>query len=70
MRQAAHRILYTVANSNAMNGISANQEIVAVTPWWQAALYALCTVMAVMTVFSAAMLVRAIVRKKKQNKKQ
>jgi beta-glucosidase len=63
MRQATHRILYTVANSNAMNGLSENQEIVAITPWWKMALYALCVVTACMTVFSAVMTVRTRKRK-------
>ena len=58
MRQASHRILYTVANSNAMNGISSSQEVVAVTPWWQIALYALTGVCALMTVVSGVMVVR------------
>lgn len=64
MRQASHRILYTVANSNAMNGISTSQEVVAVTPWWQAALYALCVVTAGMTVVSGVMLFRSIKKAK------
>ena len=64
MRQASHRILYTVANSNAMNGISSSQTVVAVTPWWQTALYALTAVCGVMTVVSVVM----VVRKKKASK--
>ncbi len=50
MRQATHRILYTVANSNAMNGLSSTAQVVATTPWWQAALYAVIAVCAVGTV--------------------
>jgi len=65
MRQATHRILYTVANSNAMNGIPAGGRIVSITPWWEMALYAVDGVLGVLTVASAAMLVRAILRKKK-----
>lgn len=64
MRQATHRILYTVANSNAMNGLGSNQEVVAVTPWWQTALYALCTLMGVLTVLSAVMIVRSVMKAK------
>ncbi len=66
MRQASHRILYTVANSHAMNGISASTTVVAVTPWWQTALYVLCGAMGVMTVVSVVMLIRAV----KSNKKK
>ena len=34
MRESVHRILYTVANSNAMNGISVNTKIIPITPVW------------------------------------
>ncbi|MBQ8621141.1 MAG: glycoside hydrolase family 3 C-terminal domain-containing protein [Oscillospiraceae bacterium] len=64
MRQASHRILYTVANSNAMNGISSNSTIVSVTPWWQIALYTLCGVMAAGTLLCAVKLVLSIKKSK------
>ena len=35
LRQAAHRILYTYVNSNAMNGTSKNVELVHVQAWWE-----------------------------------
>src|SRR5574344_305560 len=35
MRGAAHKILFTVAHSNAMNGIAPGGKIVALTPWWK-----------------------------------
>jgi Beta-glucosidase-related glycosidases len=35
MREAAHKILFTVAHSNAMNGIAPGGKIVALTPWWK-----------------------------------
>ena len=65
MRQASHRILYTVANSNAMNGISSTQEVVALTPWWQIALYALTTVCGIMTVVGVVMVIRSVKKNKK-----
>ena len=34
VRQAAQRIMYTVANSNAMNGYDENARIVHLIPWW------------------------------------
>ena len=64
MRESTHRILYTVANSNAMNGLSSSQEVVAVTPWWQTALYAVCGVVAALAVLSAVMTVRAVKKSK------
>lgn len=47
-----------------MNGVGANQTVVAVTPWWQTALYVLCGAMGVMTVVSVIMLIRAVKRGK------
>ena len=64
MRQASHRILYTVANSNAMNGFTADTHIVAVTPWWQIALIALDVVLGVVTVVFIVKLVLAVRKKK------
>ena len=43
MREAAHRILFTVAQSNAMNGFDSDTIVKLVTPWWQTALIALNT---------------------------
>ncbi len=34
MRDATHRILYTVVHSNAMNGVSANTRVIVLTPAW------------------------------------
>ena len=34
VKESAHRILYQIANSNAMNGISADAKVVSVTPDW------------------------------------
>ena len=57
-------ILYTVANSNAMNGWSSADRLKVITPWWKTALYALDTVLAVLTVLCIWRLVVAIKRKK------
>ncbi|MGM9537643.1 MAG: glycoside hydrolase family 3 C-terminal domain-containing protein [Candidatus Onthomonas sp.] len=65
MRQATHRILYTVANSHAMNGFTDETKIVAVTPWWQTALYVVDALVAVGCVACAVMLVKAILRRNK-----
>lgn len=35
VREAAHGIIYAVANSNAMNGISPESKVVTIMPWWQ-----------------------------------
>ncbi|WP_417802381.1 glycoside hydrolase family 3 N-terminal domain-containing protein, partial [Thermophilibacter provencensis] len=64
MRESSHRILYTVANSSAMNGIDADTRIVEVTPWWQIALPALVVVILVLAVLSIARLVKGVKMKK------
>lgn len=64
MRNAMHHILYTVVNSNAMNGWSPSDTMKSVTPWWQTAIYAVMALLAILTVFSVYMTVKA--RKKKK----
>ena len=34
MRESAHRILYTVAHSNAMNGYHSGMRVITITPQW------------------------------------
>lgn len=57
MRESAHRILYTVVHSNAMNGITSNTRIVVLTPAWQTAMNALMAVFTTLFALSAAALV-------------
>ena len=66
MKEAMHNILYTVANSNAMNGLSVNDRIELITPWWQMAIYALMAVGALGTIGSVFMLVKNIKLKKQK----
>ncbi len=40
MRESAHRILYTVVHSNAMNGITSSTRIIVITPGWVTAVRA------------------------------
>lgn len=65
MREATHRILYTVANSAAMNGISTTSQIVSVIPWWRGLIYGVGAVSALGFVLSVLMLVKS--KKKKEN---
>ena len=65
MKEAMHNILYTVVNSNAMNGWGPDTAIVDATPWWQMAIYAVIAVGAVGCVASVVMLVRSRKLKKK-----
>ncbi len=65
MREATHRILYTVANSAAMNGISTTSQIVSVIPWWRGLIYGVGAVSALGFVLSVLMIVKS--KKKKAN---
>ena len=62
MREAAKRILYSTAHSNAMNGISSSTSVVSITPWWQKALYTadvvLCLIFAASLLWTAVELVQ------------
>lgn len=65
MREATKHILYTVANSNAMNGISANMQVIEVRAWWQNAILGLQIGMAVITVLCGVKLILCIKKGKK-----
>ena len=55
MREATKRILYSVANSAAMNGLSASSVVKLAMPWWQIVLVTMLSITAVGTVGSATM---------------
>lgn len=66
MRQASARILYTVANSNAMNGYTVETVVEGGLAWWQSTLIAADVIFGVLTAAAAAMFVLSIVKIKKQ----
>lgn len=57
MRESAHRILYTVAHSNAMNGYRSGMKIYRITPQWVKALNAGTVTLTVLFALSAAFFV-------------
>ena len=65
MRESCHRILYTVLHSRGMDGISADTEIVTVTPWWQTALNVAQIVLLILSILSLAWLVLDMIPRKK-----
>ena len=64
LRESTHRILYTVANSNAMNTFTADTQIVPVTPWWKTALIVVDVILGVLTALCIWRLVLSIKRGK------
>ncbi len=69
MRESAKRILYTVAGSNAMNGMTTNTRILTITPWWQPAIDTVVTVMAALFAISACAWVAMVIADEVSKKK-
>lgn len=67
LHDAAKRISYTVANSNAMNGLASNTEVVVVRPWWKNAIVAADVIFGLLAVGSIFMLVRTVKKAKKDS---
>lgn len=67
MQQALKYYMYVFANSNAMNGLSPDIKVVAVTTWWQKALIAADVVLGVLAVLSILGYIFAV-RKAKETK--
>lgn len=65
MRESTKRVLYTVVNSNAMNGVSENSKIITIRTWWQDTLIGLIAGFAVLTAAASTMLVLSIIKRKK-----
>ena len=55
LREAAEHVVYAVANSAAMNGVSKDAYTRDVTPWWKATLIGATAAFAVLTVAAVAM---------------
>lgn len=68
MRQATKNILFTVANSNAMNGVAPNSRIIAVMPLWQIWLIILDVVVGLAAVVGIFFITRSLLKSKKQVK--
>ena len=65
MKAATKHILYTVANSNAMNGVSANMQVIEIRPWWKNARVAADVAFGVLAAGSIFMLVKTVKKSKK-----
>ena len=65
LRRASHNILYSVVNSNAMNGMSQATKIVTIMPWWQVTLIVIDCV-AGAAIIAGTVLVVIRIRKNKE----
>ena len=66
LREAVHRNLYVIANSQEMNGISSTMQIVPVMTWYQITLITLDVVFGVAFCAGAVLLTVNIYGKKKK----
>ena len=63
LRKSNHDYLYTVANSNIMNGYSTDSVIESVTPWWQGLTLGLIIAFAVLDLLCIMMIIRQMTKK-------
>lgn len=56
LREATKHSVYALAHSSLTNGIGASSKVINVTPWWEAAIYTVDTVVAVLAAGSVIML--------------
>lgn len=69
LREASHYNLYAIANSSAMNGITAEDEIVASYPAWRIGLWILTAVFIALFVWQLVMAILRSVRFRRDHKK-
>ena len=70
LRESAKHTLYAMSRSNTMNGLKSDSEIIHITPWWQYVIVAIDVVSILLFLGSGAMLVRAALKFRKENKKK
>ncbi len=63
LKEANHRYYYAMVNSNLMNGINSDTEIITITPWWKTALIALDSALGLCTLICVVFLVKNLVKK-------
>lgn len=60
VRKAAHNIIYAVANSNAINGISPDSKVVTIVPIWQKALFAVDAIVWIISILVVVLTTRTL----------
>ena len=64
LRNAVHIILYNIADSTGINGLSPTAHVVHVLPYWETAAYVVLGVLGALTLLLAAALIVKSTRKK------
>lgn len=69
LRQASHRILFAMVNSNVMNGITPDTQIITVTPEWQKALITADVIAGVILTAAVVAMTVSLVKSIRKSKK-
>ena len=69
IRENTHYLLYTMANSNAMNGLSSSSYVVDLMTWWRAALIGIQVGLGILLLASLTGYIFAITKTKKEKAK-
>ena len=64
MREASHRILYSVVNSNALNGIAPDAKVGSSIPWYYKIVYGVAAVFVLLSALNIRRLVKGVKMKK------
>ncbi|WP_314060827.1 glycoside hydrolase family 3 protein [uncultured Vagococcus sp.] len=68
LRKASHNIIYTIVNSNAMNGVTPKTEVKKATPKWKFFLLAADVVIGGLLVFIFFITTRKLIRQRREKK--
>lgn len=68
LRESAKHTLYAMSHSNAMNSLQSDSEIIHLTPWWQYVIVVIDIVSILLVVGSGAMLLRSILKYRKESR--
>lgn len=66
LREAVHRNLYTIVNSQEMNGVTPTMKLVKITTWWEALLISFDVIFGVVFAGSAVLLVLCLYKSKEE----
>lgn len=69
MRESCHRVLYTVLNSNAINGMNTDSVVKHIMTWWQITLIVAIVLFGILTVAFGTMIFIAVIRRMNYDKK-
>ncbi|ERJ12262.1 glycoside hydrolase family 3 protein [Haloplasma contractile] len=70
VRNASKDIIYSISQTNAMNGLSSESTLIEITPWWQTLVYVLDGIVWGGSLVVVCMTTIKIVRHKKQQKQE